>query len=353
MALGAWYMKRRPAYPAPAPEAASQEAPPAVAAKPTPAVANLEPVQRAMKEAPVLTPESARALLTEMARRGQGPGYALDSALLVASVGFADLDRATLAELGDYSARSWSARSASEQSRIQAYMRHLREGEPLSSEAIAEGRALFAEGVRALPAASQGRLTALFARALDAGIAHQQQAEERARAAALTPLVLAETSSRAQRETPPPSTQARADASRWPGRSARNPVEAADGPSPRSEAAESVSPEESDWDKLNVKIQRWRQSCRPAKADVDRLQAEVATLEKEAKNNFVAGPRPLRPHESVGMNLPDPNSPYTSRAEQIKSRLPEARRELERAKLVLAAVEDAARKDGVGSGQLY
>ena len=333
-------MNRRPAYPAPAPEAASQEAPPAVVAEPTPAVASLQPDERAMA---LLTPESAEVLLTEMARRGQGPRHALDSALFVASVGFADLDRGTLGELGERFASSWSARSTSEQSRIQAYMRHAREGEPLSPEAIAEGRALFAAGVRSLPAASQERLRALFAKAVAAGIAHQQQAEERARVAALTPLPSAETPSPALREVPPRYARARADAS--------------PSPSLTSEAAESASPGESDWDQLQAKIQRWRQRYRPAKADVDRLQKEVAKLEEDAKNNFVSGPAPTSERErratGITHKTPDPNSPYTTYAEQIQKRLPAARKELEQAKLVLASVEEAARKDGVGSGQLY
>lgn len=354
VALGVWFMKRRPAYPAPAPEVASQEAPPAVVAEPKPAVASLEPAQRAMAEAPLLTPESARALLTEIARRGQDPGHALDSALFVASVGFADLDRATLDELGERFARSRSARSTSEQGRIQAYMRHAREGEPLSPEAIAEGRALFAEGVRALPAASQGRLRALFAKAVAAGIAHQQQAEERARVAALMPLQSAQMPSPARAEIPPQSAQARADASRWPGTSGRNPAAGTtDGPGPTSEAAESASPGESDWDKLNAKNQRWRDVYRPAKAKVDRLQAEVAKLEEDAKNNFVSGLRPLKRGESYGSNLPDPNSPYTTYAQQIQIRLPAARRELDQARQALAWVEEAAHKDGVASGQLH
>jgi hypothetical protein len=134
-----------------------------------------------------------------------------------------------------------------------------------------EGRALFAEGGRARPAPSQGRMTELFARALAAGIAHQQQAEERARVAALTPLPLAEAASPALAETPPPSAQA----SRWPGRSASTPVGTADGPSTGSGAAESVSRGESDWDRLNAKIQYWRRVYRSAKAKVDRLQTEV------------------------------------------------------------------------------
>jgi hypothetical protein len=83
---------------------------------------------------------SAGALLAEMARRGHDPGHVLDNALLVASTGFADLDRATLRELGERFAISWSARSGSERGVIQAYVRYARGGEPLSPEAIAAGR---------------------------------------------------------------------------------------------------------------------------------------------------------------------------------------------------------------------
>jgi hypothetical protein len=345
--LGAWFMKSRPADPAPAPEAVSPEAPPAVVAEPTPAVASVEAVQRAIAEAPLLTPESAQTLLTEMARRGQDPGHALDSALFVASVGFADLDRGTLGELGDAFARSWSSRSTSEQGRIHGYLRHAREGEPLSPEVIAEGRTLVAEGVRSLPAASQERLRALFAKAVAAGITHQQQAEERARVAALTPLPSAETPSPALREVPLRSARARADAS----------PSYSPSPSLVSEAAESASPGESDWDRLQAKIQHWRRPYRSAKADVDRLQKEVAKLEEDAKNNFVSGPAPATDLErrvlGITHKTPDRNSPYTTYAEQIQKRLPAARKELEQAKLVLASVEEAARKDGVGSGQLY
>jgi len=310
-----------------------------------------------MAEAPLLTSESALALLTEMARRGQHLGHALDGALFVASAGFADLDRATLGALGEGLAKSWSARSASEKDRIQAYMQHARHGEPLSPNAIDEGRALFTQGVRALPAASQERLRALFAKAVAAGIAHQQQAEERARVAALTPLPPAETPSPDLREVPTRSAQARPNTSPGPGTSG-NPVAAkTDGPGIGSETAESASSGPSAWDQLQAKIQQWRQRYRPAKADVDRLQKEVAKLEEDAKNNFVAGPvatsEAVRRATGITHKTPIRNSPYTTYAEQIQVRLPAARRELDMARQVLASIEEAARKDGVASGQLY
>lgn len=351
--LGAWFMKIRPAHPAP--EAASQETPPAAVAEPKHAVASLDPAQRAMAEAPLLTPESADALLTEMARRGQDSGHLLDTALFVANSGFADLDRATLGELGDHIARSWSARSAPERDRIQAYLRHARQGETLSPEAVDEGRALFAEGVRALPAASRERLMALFARTVAAGIANQQQAEERARVARLTPLPQTGTPSSALPETSSESVHARADASRWSGESEGDSVTVTtDGRRPRSKADESVPAGASDWDKLQAKSQRWRLEYRSAKANVDRLQAEVTKLEADAKNNLVVGYATEKAGgQVVCTKTPDPNSPYKSEAERIRERLPQARSDLANAKLALAAVEEAARKDGVASGQLY
>jgi hypothetical protein len=51
--------------------------------------------------------------------------------------------------------------------------------------------------------------------------------------------------------------------------------------------------------------------------------------------------------------MPDPNSPYKSEVERAQARLPQARLDLAKAKAALAAVEEAARKDGVASGQLY
>ena len=337
--VGVWFMKARPADPASPPEVASQKLLSSVITEPTPAVANVDSARRAMEEAPVLTEESAAALLTEMARRGLGNERMLDSALFVASTGLADLDRATLGELGERVAKSWGARSASEQRLIQAYMRHAREGESLSPEVIAAGRTLFAEGVRALPAASQERLRALFAKAIQAGIAHQLRAEESAQVASLTPLPSAET----------PSAEPAEQAER-PRSSARATADADDR---RSESPESAPPGASDWDRLNAKNQHWRQRYQSAKATVDRLEAEVAKLEEDAKNNFVAGHRTTRVGDRTVTLQPDPNSPYKSYAERIEQRLPAARRELAAAKQALTQVEDAARRDGVGSGQLY
>jgi hypothetical protein len=51
--------------------------------------------------------------------------------------------------------------------------------------------------------------------------------------------------------------------------------------------------------------------------------------------------------------MSDPNYPYTTYAQQIQKRLPEARRELEAARQSLARIEEAARREGVASGQLY
>ena len=342
--VGVWFMKARPADPASPPEVASQKLLSSVITEPTPAVANVDSARRAMEEAPVLTEESAAALLTEMARRGLGNERMLDSALFVASTGLADLDRATLGELGERVAKSWGARSASEQRLIQAYMRHAREGEPLSPEVIAAGRTLFAEGVRALPAASQERLRALFAKAIQAGIAHQLRAEESAQVASLTPLPSAETPS-AEAPSAEPAEQAER-----PRSSARATADADDR---RSESPESAAPGASDWDRLNAKNQHWRQRYQSAKATVDRLEAEVAKLEEDAKNNFVAGYRTIRVGDRIVTLQPDPNSPYKSYAERIEQRLPAARRELAAAKQALTQVEDAARRDGVGSGQLY
>jgi hypothetical protein len=171
-------------------------------------------------DAPLLSPGAARELLAESARRGQAPTHALDGALFVAGVGFADLDRATLDGLGEMFSQSLSTRSAADRGRIQAYMQYARAGEPLSPEAVAAGRALFAQSVRSLPAGSQARLTALFEKAVIAGIAHQQQAEERARQAALAPLPAVETPAATQADTSGRVAQAVSGGSRRPAGSA-------------------------------------------------------------------------------------------------------------------------------------
>ena len=369
VAGGVWLMKNRTTSPAPSPTAASLPAPPAGVAEPaeppTPAVVSPEQVQQAVAEAPLLAPGAARALLTEAARRGQVPGHALDSALHIASVGFADLDRATLDELGDLFARSWSARPARDQGRIQAYLQYARSGEPLSPEAVTAGRTLFVESVRALPAASQGRLTAAFGKAVATGIAYQQQAEERARVAALTPLPPAEAPPPALADDLPESAQARDHTSRWPTTSATSPVAApASGePSAESDAGDRGSRGRSE--------SYWRSRAAGARSAVESAEKRVRDLEEQATRGGPVVPGPLPPACQAGVRYnPAGLSPVKLRdesrnavscdseilrqqgARNTQNQLDAARESLTRAQKALDALEDEARRAGALPGWL-
>ncbi len=361
------FMKMRAASPGPAPAAASVPTPPAPVepAEPTPATVSEEQVQQAVAEASLLAPEAARALLTEAARHGRVPGHALDSALYVASVGFADLDRATLDELGKLVTRSWSARSAADQGRIQAYMQYARAGEPLSPEAVAAGRALFDESVRSLPPAAQGRLTTLFGKAVTTGIAHQQQAEERTRVAALTPLPAVETPPPARADTAPQSAQSRAHASRWPATSATSHVAAGttDGPSAGSETGDRGSSGQSE--------SYWRSRAQSARSAVSAAEKRVRDLEEKATRAgpVVPGPSttacqtgaPARSGEVLGPSAwertrlvvhCDAEILRQQQALAIQSQLEAARGALKQAQKSLEALEEEARRAGALPGWL-
>ena len=187
-ASGWWYLARQsPAGVSGPAEAAGEPRPSPLPAVTTAGAVSDAQVQQALSEAPLFAPDAARALLTEALRQGRPPQHALDLALYTASLGFADLDRAKLDELGSLFAVSWSKRSAADQARIQVYLGHARSGEPLAPEAIANGRELMTASVRSLPGSAQARLGLLFGEAIQAGIAHQARAEEGALAAASLP----------------------------------------------------------------------------------------------------------------------------------------------------------------------
>ena len=291
-ASGLWFMKTRAALPPPAPEAANVPTPPAVVepAAATPSAVSEEMVRQAVAEAPLLAPEAARALLVETVRRGRLADDALGVALFVAGIGFQDLDRATLAELSELFSRCWNSRSAADQKRIQAYMRYARAGEALSPEAIAAGRALFVESIRVLPAESQRRLTSLFTRAVTTGIAHQLQAEERARLAALSPFPAAET----QTPTPGSDTSGPATAYRRRGSAAAaiGPAAVVDGSSgePRGADADEPSRDAS----AGRGESYWRSRAQGARSAVAAAEKRVRELEEKAARGgpLVPGPFP-------------------------------------------------------------
>lgn len=101
---------------------------------------------------------------------------------------------------------------------------------------------------------------------------------------------------------------------------------------------------ESDMDRLRRKSEVWRGQYRGAKEAVDRLEREVAELEE--KQSRIASIVTFS-----GPGIRDPN--VRTEAERTVERLPRARAELEQARQRLSQVEEGARRDGVGSGQLY
>lgn len=360
VAGGMWFLKTRTASPAPSPSAASLPAPPsgvAEPAEPTPAAVSPEQVRQAVAEAPLLAPGTAQALLTETARRGQIPGHALDNALYIAGIGFADLDRATLDELGELFARSWSARPARDQARILAYMQFARLGEPLSPEAVTAGRTLFVESVRALPAASQARLTAAFGKAVAAGIAHRQQAEERARVAELAPPP-------PQAHNLPQAEQARAHA--WGGAMTGESslVEA------RGSSGSSVGYQSDERGASGQGEAYWRSRAAGARSAVESAEKRVRDLEQQATRGGPLVPGPLPPACQAGarpgggegsVELRD-RSRNTVRCDSeilrqqgariTQNQLDAARESLKRAQTAHDALDEEARRAGALPGWL-
>lgn len=117
---------------------------------------------------------------------------------------------------------------------------------------------------------------------------------------------------------------------------------AADAPSPQEGGSPAMA-------QLKSKNEFWRGRYAPVKASADRLEREVRDLEEKASRIGAV----IRLHPGWnGLSVPeDPH--VKTEAEVIRQRLPRARSELALAKKQLGEIEEAARKDGVASGQLY
>lgn len=88
---------------------------------------------------------------------------------------------------------------------------------------------------------------------------------------------------------------------------------------------------------LQEKIERHRGEYRAAKEKVDSLERQVKELTELASGMFADGN----------------SASATTQADLVRARLGRARGDLESARQELAAVEERARRDGVGYGQLY
>ncbi len=124
-----------------------------------------------------------------------------------------------------------------------------------------------------------------------------------------------------------------------------------------SHGSPSDSESPSDFGKLQQKAAAWRARYGPVKARVDALEREVADLEKRAgrKPALPVGGIPGQPiRDAIGQIIGyEPAPTVVTDAETAGAQLPQKRQELARAKQELSSVEDGARRDGVGSGQLY
>lgn len=357
---GLWWRHARGVSPGPAAADAPVVAAPvtvdsagalAPSAVPAPSGPSAEQIDAAVAEGAVLTREAAEALLGEAARRGESAEHPLDSALYVASLGFGDMDRATLDELGELMTRSWKTRPAGDQGLIHAYMRHARQGEPLSPDAIDAGRALFVAGVRGLPAASQARIKTLFAKAVAAGIGQRARAEDRTRVAALTPLPPPEgPPSPAPRPVTPSSPTPAPGYSSGPVGSAAGATgeEYGGGRQSASGGGESY----------------WRSRAQAARAAVAAAESRVRALEAEA-----ARLGPVRPGalpqacqevtsrragewETKTRLVCDEDTQRALRTQQMATQVEEARAQLRQAQQRLEDLEEEARRAGALPGWL-
>lgn len=93
----------------------------------------------------------------------------------------------------------------------------------------------------------------------------------------------------------------------------------------------------SETELLQEKIQRYRAEYGPAKSKVASLEREVAELTELATKVFADG-------NSASATLD---------ADIVRARLGRARQDLDNARAAVAAIEERARRDGVGYGQLY
>jgi hypothetical protein len=320
-------------------------------AAPAPPGPSAEQVDDAVARAPVLGRDAVQALLSEAARRGETIEQPLDSALHIASLGFADIDRATLAELGRLLTQSWATRSAGDRARIQAYVRNAREGEPLSPDAIDAGRRLFVAGVRSLPAASQARLTALLGTAVAAGIAHRIDAEERSRVAALTPLTPAEL-------PPPPSAQASAQSGAAPGAGSRSsPIGGVAGSTGVTNQVATGSDRGRGETYWRSRAERARAAVVTAESRLQQLEAEAARLGPvrpgalPAPCQKLTGRRPGDWEAKTWVEC-DMDTQHALKTQDLAARVEAARAQLKQAKQALEELEEEARRDGALPGWL-
>ena len=242
-------------------------------------------IEDVMTRAPFITRQAARALLEGARGRGVGLGDPLDAALFAASSGFKGMDRITLDELSALVAQALEAHPADERRQIQEYLDYARVGGSLSADRADAGRTLFAEGVRSLPSPSRHRLAKLFGMAVVVGLHRREEAEERARLAALTPIPLPESSALGgEGGSPVPGTGGSSVSARTnPRRRNTGTDQEERRPSTRGEAY-------------------WRSRAASARAAIDQAKSRVRELEERARRlgPYTPGPKLPACQEGAG-----------------------------------------------------
>jgi hypothetical protein len=282
--------------------------------------------------APEITPAAAVLLVREVPN-AVGPGLA-DFGLLIATRGFAHMERADLDEMSALIEQSYATLPPADHKWMGDYMRMLRDGS-LSPADGDRGRRLLTQAVRALPDGPRERLRSLMEAAIRAGLEARRQAEARGQQALLaaTPV------------TPAPVV------------AARSTPESGE-PGPATPRPPRGLPSQGKGEAY------WRARMAAARGQVTQLKAEIGALDKEAAR-FVYGPGPEPSCSSIA------NTPAEAAAQQscLKTkqnwqltwqaqqkdrldRLARKRDELAEAERAIGDVEDEARRDGALPGWL-
>jgi hypothetical protein len=129
-----------------------------------------------------------------------------------------------------------------------------------------------------------------------------------------------------------------------PPRYVETPVQQREEPAPPPEPPPPAAEGPSDMDRLREKTEMWRARYRPVAEQITQLEKEIPRLEADAAR---AGSVPFEDDN------PSKNQQTRLESDFARGRLAAARRELEQARRELSDIEEAARRDGVPSGQLY
>jgi hypothetical protein len=298
--------------PPPSPAGSSYVTETVVTPSPTPTKPMPTGASAVLAAAPELTPESAR-MLVEIS-----PGASVDvvvrTSLLEATHGFPYLSPNELRGLGALFARAYAHLTVDDRGRLESYLQRVRGGDPGATTDEAVARRLFNVAVDALSPDDRQRLQALYERAIAASLAAKRTA---ARAAA-EPVPIRATPEPAVIPSSPPMMVA------LPPSAARV--------LPSHEASD-AEPDALTEQGKRGRANMYRSQLAAAEADVERAEAGL----KWAEDNWHF----VNSHTNQSFSL-----------EKARSRLEQAKKELEWTRKQRDDIEDAARREGIPPGWL-